>query len=191
MTIATTRRPGIPPAFVRRGLPQVHRAERAPDEGVLQRPGRLRPHELLGLARSHSLQVAAWDQQHAGALVERRYELLDRTADFELWVIYWPTDTGLVLHDHGGSSGAFLVVGGVLEETSTSLHDQRFRLRCLGTGQGTSFGASYVHSVTNPHAAPATSVHAYSPPLTSMTFYDQSPAGLMVTRVETEWDGAP
>jgi hypothetical protein len=43
-------------------------------------------------------------------LLQRQYELLDRTTAFELWLIHWPTDGGLVLHDHGGSSGAFHVV---------------------------------------------------------------------------------
>ncbi len=34
------------------------------------------------------------------------------------------------------------------------------------------FGAHYVHDVRNISDAPAVSVHAYSPPLTTMTYYD-------------------
>jgi len=34
-------------------------------------------------------------------------------------------------------------------------------------------------------------VHAYSPPLTSMTFYSKLPTGLVATRVVTDWEGAP
>jgi hypothetical protein len=101
------------------------------------------------------------------------------------------TDGGLVLHDHGGSSGAFHVVWGALDETSTTrpghaLHQQR-----LVRSEGKSFGSDYVHSVANSEATVATSIHAYSPPLTSMNFYETSPAGLVLSRVETDWDGAP
>jgi hypothetical protein len=34
-------------------------------------------------------------------------------------------------------------------------------------------------------------VHAYSPPLTSMGFYQSTPGGLVLDRVETHWEGAP
>ena len=121
----------------------------------------------------------------------RWYKLLDRTADFELWVIQWPHDTGLVLHDHGGSAGAFYVTGGVLEETSTNLPGLRLHRRLLSPYQGKSFGREYVHSVRNPKTMPATSVHAYSPPLASMAFYEQSSTGLVASRLVTEWEGAP
>ena len=97
----------------------------------------------------------------------RWYKLLDRTADFELWVIQWPHDTGLILHDHGGSAGAFYVTGGVLEETSTNLPGLRLHRRLLSPYRGKSFGPEYVHSVRNPRTMPATWVHAYSPPLGS------------------------
>ena len=42
--------------------------------------------------------------------------------------------------------------------------------RAAGTAVG--FGPRYVHDVRNLSDAPAVSVHAYSPPLTSMNFYD-------------------
>jgi hypothetical protein len=146
---------------------------------------------LLALATRYAGLVEPWAQASDLALLERRYELLDRTADFELWLIHWPTDGGLVLHDHGGSSGAFHVVSGALDETSTTrpghaLHQQR-----MVRSDGKSFGPDYVHSVANSEATVATSIHAYSPPLTSMNFYETSPAGLVLSRVETNWEGAP
>ena len=111
--------------------------------------------------------------------------------DFELWLIHWPTDGGLVLHDHGGSSGAFHVVWGALDETSTTRRGHALRQRRLVSSEGKSFGPDYVHSVVNPEQTVATSIHAYSPPLTSMNFYETSPAGLVFSRVETDWEGAP
>ena len=45
------------------------------------------------------------------------------------------------------------------------------RGRSLGPNEGKSFGPEYVHNVGIPKAEAAISVHAYSPPLTAMTFY--------------------
>ena len=42
--------------------------------------------------------------------------------------------------------------------------------------------------MVNAQAAPATSVHAYSPPMESMTFYRQEPHGLVVERAEYRAD---
>ncbi len=149
------------------------------------------PEALLNLAKWSAAQIGRLEQVRQPVNGERWYECLDRTADYELWVIRWPQDTGLVLHDHGGSAGAFYVTEGVLEETSTAPPRRRLRNRSLLTQEGKSFGPDYVHSVTNPRVAPATSVHAYSPPLSSMTFYGLSSTGLVVSHVAREWEGAP
>ena len=146
---------------------------------------------LLDLASRYAGLVEPWAQASDLPLLERRYELLERTSDFELWLIHWPTDGGLVLHDHGGSSGAFHVVWGALDETSTTRRGQALRQRRLVSSEGSSFGPDYVHSVVNPEQTVATSIHAYAPPLTSMNFYEASPAGLVFNRVETDWEGAP
>jgi hypothetical protein len=135
--------------------------------------------------------VKSWAQLSDLPLEVRKYELLERTAELELWLIHWPTDGGLVLHDHGGSAGAFHVVAGALDETSTALGRRTLRLERLFQTAGKSFGPSYVHSVVNSERAAATSVHAYSPPLTSMGFYQSTPRGLVLSRVETRWEGAP
>jgi len=51
-------------------------------------------------------------------------------------------------------------------------------------GEVRSFGPWYVHDVINASVQPAVSVHAYSPPLTSMRRFEFGPAGL--ERVSTE-----
>jgi hypothetical protein len=147
--------------------------------------------KLLALAQRYAALVQPWAQSSDLPLLERRYELLDRTTDFELWLVHWPTDGGLVLHDHGGSSGAFHVVWGTLDETSTTRQGHALHQRRLARSRGRSFGPDYVHSVGNSERMVATSVHAYSPPLTSMNFYETAPGGLVLSRVETEWEGAP
>jgi hypothetical protein len=147
--------------------------------------------KLLALAAGYAALVEPWAQSSGLPLLKRRYELLDRTTDFEMWLVHWPTDGGLVLHDHGGSSGAFHVVWGTLDETSTTRRGHALHQRRLARSEARSFGPGYVHSVSNSEQTVATSVHAYSPPLTSMNFYEMSPGGLVLSRVETEWEGAP
>ena len=46
------------------------------------------------------------------------------------------------------------------------------------------FGAGHVHDMVNASAAPAVSVHAYSPPLTAMRRYELTAAGLVHTSTE-------
>jgi hypothetical protein len=117
----------------------------------------------------------------------RTYELLELTDELEIWAIHWPKDRGLELHDHGGSSGAMWVVSGALEEHSIA--DQAGLVhRRIGVGSGTAFGPTYIHDVVNAHDAPATSVHVYSPPMASMTFYRQAGDGLRVERAEYRAD---
>jgi predicted metal-dependent enzyme (double-stranded beta helix superfamily) len=72
----------------------------------------------------------------------------------------------------------------VLDEES--LDEDGLHRRRVERGRVTSFGPGVVHGVSNSGHRPATSVHVYSPPLTSMTFY----AGdAEIDRVErTSWD---
>jgi hypothetical protein len=156
-----------------------------------QKSARWSPEELLALVRWSAAQLERPAQLPEPVEGGRSYELLERTQNYELWVIRWSHDTALALHDHGGSGGAFHVMDGRLEETSTTATGNRLRRCSLVRGEGKAFGADYVHSVSNPEVAPATSVHAYSPPLASMTFYSRSSTGLVASHVETDWEGAP
>jgi hypothetical protein len=60
--------------------------------------------------------------------------------------------------------------------------------RSIVAGGGAAFGPHYVHDVVNAQTAPATSVHAYSPPMESMTFYRQGAHGLVAERAEYRAD---
>ena len=48
-----------------------------------------------------------------------------------------------------------------------------------------SFGPWYIHDVINASVQPAVSVHAYSPPLTSMRRFEFGPGGLERVTMET------
>ena len=55
----------------------------------------------------------------------------------------------------------------------------------VSRGEVRTFGPWYVHDVINASVQPAVSVHAYSPPLTSMRRFEFGPAGLERVTMET------
>ncbi|HEX3793446.1 MAG TPA: hypothetical protein VHV57_02985 [Acidimicrobiales bacterium] len=153
---------------------------------VERRPG-LSPLALLDLLQSYVAEMAGLVAPPGPDLLERRYELLELTDELEIWAIHWPKDRGLELHDHGGSNGALWVVKGALEEHSIE-RDGSLSNRSIPRGGGAAFGPAYVHDVVNVEEAPATSVHVYSPPMASMTFYRQEGSRLAVDRAEYRAD---
>ena len=59
------------------------------------------------------------------------------------------------------------------------------RTRTLRAGRSAGFPLGHVHDVENRAVGPAVSVHAYSPPLTAMSYYGVTPDGqLRRTRSE-------
>jgi rhodanese-related sulfurtransferase len=99
---------------------------------------------------------------------ERRwYERLYHGPDYDIWVISWLPGQATGFHDHGASSGAFVVVTGILEE-----HSPGERARVIHPGKPRAFGPDYAHDVRNVSLAPAISIHAYSPPLSDMNEYE-------------------
>ena len=109
----------------------------------------------------------------------------------ELWLISWLPGQSTGFHDHGGANGAFGVVWGELDEhvvargAAGPARSSGPAGRRVPAGVVRSFGAHHVHDVRNSSAgAVAVSVHAYSPPLSAMTRYDLTPAGLVPVRTE-------
>lgn len=103
---------------------------------------------------------------------ERWHVRLHHDADVDVWLISWTEEQGTQLHGHGGSSGAFTVVAGELEELvwdpAARDLDETTRTR----GDVVAFGPGYVHDVRNVRPTTAVSVHVYSPPLERMDFFD-------------------
>jgi len=97
----------------------------------------------------------------------RWYERLHHGPDYDLWVISWLPGQSTGFHDHGASSGAFVVATGILEE-----HRPGERTRVIHPGKPRAFGPDYKHDVRNDSVAPAISIHAYSPPLDEMKEYE-------------------
>ena len=105
----------------------------------------------------------------------RWHQRIYRDPRVDVWLISWLPEQGTQLHDHGGSAGSFTVISGELAE-AVYIRSGRdaglLREREHKAGRSVGFNRQYVHDVRNLSDAPAISVHAYSSPLTSMTFYD-------------------
>lgn len=97
----------------------------------------------------------------------RWYERLYHGPDYDIWAISWLPGQSTGFHDHGESSGAFVVATGVLEE-----HRPGEQSLVIPPDKPRAFGPDYAHDVRNVSLAPAVSIHAYSPPLSEMNEYE-------------------
>ena len=76
------------------------------------------------------------------------------------------------------SVGAFSVASGRLVEDFGDIDRPGLRTRQHRAGDSVGFGRTYLHNLVNVGTEPAVSIHAYSPPLTSMNFYCWLPSGI-------------
>lgn len=115
---------------------------------------------------------------------ERWFTRIHGDEELDIWLISWVPGHATELHDHGGSLGALTVLSGSLNEFRWD--GSRLRRRRLDAGDQAGFPLGWVHDVVwapRPAAVPTASptlapvqptlsVHAYSPPLTAMSYYD-------------------
>jgi predicted metal-dependent enzyme (double-stranded beta helix superfamily) len=120
-----------------------------------------------GLAAARDLwRAAVWHDPDG-----RRPARLLATETYEVWVIGWTTGQHVRPHDHGRSAGALVVVEGELVEVLPDVGGPMVE-RALAGGRVRHVPVDTVHDVMNRASTPATSLHVYSPPLSSMTYYD-------------------
>jgi Cysteine dioxygenase type I len=110
-------------------------------------------------------------------LYERHCVRLQRNDQYEVWLICWDIGQDTLLHDHGGSAGAFAVARGALVEDYGAVGRSSLKTRRHTAGTSVGFGADYLHNLVNVGMEPTVSVHAYSPPLRVMNFYCWLPTG--------------
>ena len=170
--------------------------------------GRAHRHRLIGLPVVMSTRPAPLSLAALAALTERvagevraglhtvhadadeRWHVRLRCSDdVDVWLISWTTDQGTQLHDHGGSSGSFTVVEGQLAEAIWADGGGTLSHHARSAGDSVVFGEKYVHDVRNVGTRTAVSVHAYSPPLTAMSYYDVE--GDQLVRLATAWTDDP
>jgi len=155
-------------------------------------PTRLRVPDLLHATDRAADDVLSGRCEHLlppGGLPESRrwFTRIHGDEELDIWLISWVPGHPTELHDHGGSLGALTVVSGSLSEFRWD--GRGLRRRRLDAGDQAGFPLGWVHDVvwaprpvTGPAAGtasrsweperPALSVHAYSPPLTAMSYYE-------------------
>lgn len=116
----------------------------------------------------------------------------------DIWLISWVPGHATELHDHGDSLGALTVLSGSLDEFHWETDE--LKKRRLGAGDQAAFSQGWVHdviwaptaptAVAGPPAEPTLSVHAYSPPLAEMSYY-QVAAENTLTYQRTEHTDQP
>lgn len=144
------------------------------------RGARLTRPELAALVDAVARREDVWRPAVHHDPDQRWYGRLYRSRNVEVWLIGWEQGQDTRFHDHGGSSGAFVVVEGLLaEEYGYVERWHGTHRRTHRQGRPRSFGPEYVHNLGNDAAEPATSVHAYSPPLSAMTYYHPGPERLV------------
>lgn len=157
--------------------------------------GSVRPAELLRTTDLAADAVLRGRYDHllpaAGLPTDGRwFTRIRSTAEVDVWLISWVPGHSTELHDHAGSSGALTVLAGSLDEYRWD--HGRLRRRRLAAGDQAAFPTGWVHDVVGApesagapaSAGPTLSVHAYSPPLTAMNYYEVAGGQLRRTRIE-------
>ena len=124
------------------------------------------PEELANIVSSFA-SSDGWIDRVRLRTESRWYERLYQGPDHDIWAISWLPGQSTGFHDHGDSSGAFVVAMGTLEE-----HRPGEQPLVIHPGKPRAFSRDYAHDVRNASLGPAVSIHAYSPPLTDMNEYE-------------------
>lgn len=140
------------------------------------------PPQLRAMVEEISHSPDRWADSVHFDLTERFYSRLRLPgvddAAAEVWLICWDIGQDTLLHDHGGSAGAFTVARGSLLEDFGAVHGTGLRTRRHRAGDTVGFDAGYLHNLVNVSTEPTVSIHAYSPPLRAMNFYCWLPTGM-------------
>jgi predicted metal-dependent enzyme (double-stranded beta helix superfamily) len=161
-----------------------------PCHDLLVQPGsaidqrNLSPRQLAAQVRRLTAAPADWVTRVRLDAEGRWYERIQAGDVWEVWLISWLPGQSTGFHDHGGSAGAFGVVWGALDECFLQCGSGPLVNR-VSSGEVRAFGAHHVHDVRNSaDSSVAVSLHAYSPPLSTMTRYDLTPSGLAMASTE-------
>ncbi|MGB8502831.1 cysteine dioxygenase [Mycobacterium sp.] len=159
-------------------------------------PTRLRPADLLHTTDHYADHVLRGEFNHllphGGPPTDARwFTRLHADDELDVWLISWVPDEATELHDHSGSLGALTLLSGALHESRWA--GDELRRRHLTAGDQAAFPLGWVHDVTwapSEASTPTLSVHAYSPPLTAMSYYEITERNTL-RRVRTELTDTP
>ncbi|GAA5022734.1 cysteine dioxygenase [Streptomyces siamensis] len=133
--------------------------------------------ELRELVDTLATRPDLWHEQVAFSDEARHYASLHRDEHVDVWLLCWTRANDTGWHDHDNSSGAVSVVQGALNESNPRIGGSHLSVT-VGAGESFCFGPEHIHRLTGV-TDDAVSIHAYSPPLSSMGQYDITEDGLM------------
>jgi quercetin dioxygenase-like cupin family protein len=109
---------------------------------------------------------------------ERVYALLHRDADVEIYLVCWMPDHDTGFHDHDESAAGITVLEGSVTEERLALSGAVNRT--LSKGDTVTIAREAIHRVKHAGDAPATTLHAYSPPLQRVGTYEVADDGALL-----------
>ena len=147
--------------------------------GLASLSGRLSPGQLRAITVELSARRDLWADLVVHDPDVRWYLPLHRSNSCDVWLLAWERGQDTDWHDHGGSSASFAVAEGSLLEQYRVPSGRRLARRRLAVGGAVAFGPGHVHDVAHGGESSSTSIHAYSPPLSAMTYYTVTDYGLI------------
>ena len=144
---------------------------------------RLRESELAEVVMAVSRRLDLWQDLVEVSPVGRWWMPLHAADNFEVMLQTWNGEHATDWHDHGGSSGAFAVTSGALFERYRATDGATVMERRITLGKVAAFGPGHVHDVGHVAGPPALSIHAYSPALTRLTYYERTSLGFVSTGI--------
>ena len=146
---------------------------------LLSVPPTLDVHALSALTQSIAARTELWQPLVRFQESGRWWTRLDAPAGVDVWLITWLPSQGTELHDHGDSSAAFTVASGAITELRPAA-DGRLVPQQFVAGQTQTVDPGDLHDVLNAGTEPTVTIHAYSVPLTRMTYWARTDDGALV-----------
>jgi predicted metal-dependent enzyme (double-stranded beta helix superfamily) len=139
---------------------------------------RLERTELRELVAELAADPSSWAHLVRHDPAQRVFECLRLDDEVEVWLICWMPGHDTGFHDHDLSSGAVVVAQGSVVEERLRLGGEP-EVRRYIPGDVFDFSPMDIHRVVHAGSTPATTVHAYSPPLRRMGAYLVEPSGTL------------
>jgi predicted metal-dependent enzyme (double-stranded beta helix superfamily) len=135
--------------------------------------------ELAGVVEDHLANAWRWGHRVRHDPEQRQYELLHRDADVEVWLVCWMPGHDTGFHDHDVSGAAVGIASGVVCEQRLAVGGPPVAHEYTA-GDVVTIAPSAIHRIMHAGAAPAVTVHAYSPPLGRMGQYEVATDGTLL-----------
>jgi predicted metal-dependent enzyme (double-stranded beta helix superfamily) len=134
--------------------------------------------ELRELVAGLAAEPASWAHRVRHDPARRVFECLRVDDEVEIWLICWMPGHDTGFHDHDLSSGAVVVAQGAVVEERLRVGGPA-AIRRFMPGDVFDFSPVDIHRVIHAGTTPATTLHAYSPPLRRMGAYLIDPGGAL------------